>query len=97
MERKLPNQPPGVVLTRLFPALEFADLFRDHATGKFSHTKLWANVGYLAMVCAFAYQVVVHGLTSDLLFAFGAVFTGSAIASKLISFRYGLPNVPEVK
>jgi len=68
---------------------KLAELFRDAGTGLLSHTKLWANVGYLVMVVAFLRQVWVHELTVDLLMWFGAIFTGSAMASKFLSLKYG--------
>lgn len=69
--------------------MKFSDLFRDTGTGMLSHTKLWANIGYLALTVAFVKDAWAGGLTDMKIFAFGAVVTGSAAASKFLSLKYG--------
>lgn len=69
--------------------MKLSDLFRDPGTGMLSHTKLWANVGYLALTVAFVSDALGGGLTDTKILAYGAVVSGSAAASKLISMRYG--------
>ena len=66
-------------------------LVTDCRTGQLSHTKLYAHAGYLAMLIGFLWQVYRTGLTAELLLAFGAIFTGSAALSKLLSLKYGAP------
>lgn len=73
--------------------MKISDLFRDAGTGMLSHTKLWANIGYLALTVAFirdAWNVGPGlGLTDMKIFAFGAVVCGSSAASKFLSLKYG--------
>jgi len=69
--------------------MKLSDLITDAGTGMLSHTKLWANIGYLALVVAFTKDAWAFGLTDMKIIAFGAVVAGSATASKLISMRYG--------
>ncbi|ARU30883.1 hypothetical protein CAP31_03785 [Sulfuriferula sp. AH1] len=70
--------------------MKFSDLFRDAGTGMLSHTKLWANIGYATLTVAFIKDSWAGGLTDMKIFAYGAVVTGSAAASKLLSMRYGI-------
>ena len=69
--------------------MKLSDLFRDAGTGMLSHTKLWANVGYLALTVALLKDTWGGGLTDMKIVAFGAVVAGSAAASKFLSLRYG--------
>ena len=69
--------------------MKLSELITDAGTGMLSHTKLWANIGYLALTAAFLKDAWAGGLTDMKIFAFGAVVAGSAAASKFISMRYG--------
>jgi len=68
--------------------MKLADLVRDPGTGMLSHTKLWANVGYLALTWSFVVDAWNGGLTDMKIFAYGAVVAGSAVASKAISMKH---------
>lgn len=70
--------------------MHLRDLFVDHATGGLSHTKLWANVGYLAITYAFLADAIAGGLDAEKILAYGAVVACSATASKFLSLRYGV-------
>jgi hypothetical protein len=69
--------------------MKLSDLVRDPGTGMLSHTKIWANVGYFALTWAFMADAAAGHLTDMKIFAYGAVMAGSAVASKLLSMRYG--------
>lgn len=69
--------------------MKLSDCLCDAGTKQLSHTKFWANVGYLAMTTAFLRQAWLHGLTDMLLLTYGAIFTGSAALSKFLSLRLG--------
>ena len=68
------------------------DLVADETTGKWSHTKLWANAANLAMTVAFL-KVVWTATASEglamLFLAYGGIVAGSQFASKFVSFKYG--------
>ena len=70
--------------------MHLKELVTDHATGGFSHTKLWANIGYLTLTYAFLADAIAGGLDAEKIFAYGAVVAGSATASKFLSLRYGV-------
>ena len=69
--------------------MKLSDLFSDAGTGMLSHTKLWANIGYLALTVAFIRDSWAGGLTDMKILAYGAVVAGSAAASKFLSLKYG--------
>lgn len=68
--------------------MKISDLVRDPGTGMLSHTKLWANVGYVALTWAFVVDAWGGGLTDMKILAYGAVVAGSAAASKAISMAW---------
>lgn len=69
--------------------MKLSDLIRDAGTGMMSHSKLWANIGYLALSAAFIKDAWAGGLTDMKIVAYGAVVAGSAAASKFLSLKYG--------
>lgn len=69
--------------------MKLSDLVKDPGTGMLSHTKLWANIGYAALTVAFLADAFGGHLTDMKILAYGAVVTGSAVASKFLSMRYG--------
>lgn len=73
--------------------MKLSDLIRDAGTGMMSHSKLWANIGYLALTTAFIKDAWAGGLTDMKIIAYGAVVAGSAAASKFLSLKYG-PKEP---
>lgn len=68
------------------------DLVCDCSTGKLSHTKLWANVGYLVMTIAFLRDAWLGGLDEYKLIAYGVIVAGAASVSKFLSLRFGQPR-----
>lgn len=72
--------------------MKLADLIRDAGTGMLSHTKLWANIGYLTLTIAFIRDAGAYELTEWKIIAYGAVVAGSATASKFLSMRYTAKN-----
>lgn len=75
--------------------MNLADLVKDSGTGMLSHTKLWANVGYLALTISFLSDAFSGGLTDMKILAYGAVVAGSAAASKFLSLRFGVKESKE--
>lgn len=75
--------------------LQFRDLVADPATGRLSHTRVWANVG-LALACV---VFVRQGWTGQMSWEFYAVFLagvcGNAAISKLLSLRYAAAATPK--
>jgi len=65
--------------------MHISDMIRDTKTGLVSHTKVWANVGYTAMTYAFVADALAGGFTDIKLMAFGAIFVGGALGSKIAS------------
>ena len=74
--------------------MKLSDLIQDAGTGMLSHTKLWANIGYLALTVAFVRDAWAGGLTDMKIIAYGAVVAGSAAASKFLSLKYGGAEKP---
>ena len=72
--------------------MHWSDLFRDPGSGTLSHTRLWANIGYAALIVVVARDGWVHGIEPLEIIAFGAVVCGSAAASKWLSLKYGNGN-----
>lgn len=72
--------------------MKASDIVQDCGTGKLSHTKLWANVGYLVMTVAFLRDAWTGGLDELKLIAFGVILTGSASLSKFLSMRFSQPQ-----
>ena len=64
------------------------DLCLDQGTKTWSHTKLWANVGYGVLTVAFLRQSWTLGVDAWSILAYGSVVCGSAAASKWLSLRY---------
>jgi len=56
----------------------------DQKTGKISHTKLYSNLGYIAVIGTFVFAVVTGGtIDPTLLMMFGAVVIGNRSALKI--------------
>ena len=68
--------------------MKLVDLVLDVKTGRLSHTKLWANIGYAAMTAAFLHTALTTGLTDLLLLTYGGITVGGAAGSKFLSMRY---------
>lgn len=71
--------------------MKFIDLITDAGTGMISHTKLWANIAYLAATLAFAYMAYKNTATAEIWLIYLASIGASATLSKLLSLKYGLP------
>lgn len=72
--------------------LRFADLLTDPATGRFSHTRLWSNIGCAAATLLF----VKHGWNAPLSSEIWLIYLGSvggfAALSKFQSLKHSGPN-----
>lgn len=75
--------------------MRLSDLFRDDASGRLSHTKLYAHLGNLAMTAGFLKVVWTAGpgeAVTLLFLVYGGLVAGSQMASKLIGLRWGAKN-----
>ena len=72
--------------------MSIKDLITDASSGQLSHTKLWANIAYTVGTWAFVWQAYKRELTDMLLFAYLGCVAGSALASKIVSYRYAGQN-----
>ena len=62
------------------------DLFViDQDKHQVSHTKFWANVGYLLMCVAFMHQVWMSTSTTELYLVFGGIVIGNRTLTKFIT------------
>lgn len=68
--------------------MKISDILIDNATGKMSHTKLWANIGYAVLTYSFLADSLAGHLTDLKMLVFGAIVAGSATASKIVSGIY---------
>ena len=59
--------------------------FCDVKTGEFSTSKLWLNIGYIAMTAVFLRQTE---LSWELLLAYGAIVTGNHTAIFWLTRKY---------
>jgi len=60
-------------------------LLIDQDKNQISHTKFWANVGYLLMCIAFIHQVWVGTATTELYLVFGGIVIGNRTLTKFIT------------
>ena len=75
--------------------MKLGDLIRDDATGRASHSKLYAHLGNLAMTAGFLKVVWTAGpgeAVTLLFLVYGGLVAGSQVASKLIGLRWGAKN-----
>ena len=78
-------------------AMKLSDFLRDDATGRGSHSKLWANLGSAAMTTGFIKVVWTATATEGLAWLFlvyGGVVCGSQVASKLLGRKLGAGTPP---
>lgn len=68
--------------------MAFKDLIKDAGSGQLSHTKIWANIAYAVGTWAFIWQVYKRELTDILLLVYLGCVAGSALASKIVSYKY---------
>lgn len=64
-----------------------ADLIQNPATGRLSHSKLWANVACAAATGMFVYQGVVGTLTADVWLIYLGVVGGYSAARSWIATK----------
>ena len=78
--------------------MKLRELLEDPGTHTFSHSRLWSNVGNLALTVVFVKDAWWGGLTDMKILAYGAVVAGHAVLSKAVSMRWGngssLPPTP---
>jgi hypothetical protein len=85
------------VVVMFFKAMLFSfnagDLIKDDATGKVSHSKLWANIAYLASTIAFLH-INLHSSTDSvestgfIWFVYLSVVAGNSVANKWLTLKY---------
>jgi hypothetical protein len=61
--------------------------------GKLSHTKIWANVAYLAATIGFIRATWTGTATYDIWLAYLGVVGGAVTASKFLSLKYRGPEL----
>lgn len=71
---------------------KWCDLITDPDTGRMSYTKVWANIAMGAMTAGFV-SIIWQATPSDgvawLFFTYGGLATGSPIANRLLTMRFG--------
>lgn len=67
--------------------MTLSDLFTNPATGRLSHSKLWANVACASATGLFIYQGVQGTLTPEIWLVYLGVVGGYAAALRLIATR----------
>lgn len=65
--------------------MRVGELFTNPATGKLSHSKLWANVSCAAATGMFVYQGVAGTLTADVWLIYLGVVGGYSAARRWIA------------
>ncbi|UTH73959.1 hypothetical protein [Chromobacterium sp. IIBBL 290-4] len=69
--------------------MKLADLFTNPATGRLSHSKLWANVACAAATCMFVYQGMAGTLTAEVWLIYLGVVGGYSAARSWIAAKRG--------
>lgn len=72
--------------------MRLSDLFTNPATGRLSHSKLWANVACASATGLFIYQGVQGTLTPEVWLIYLGVVGGYAAALRLIAARRDNPD-----
>jgi hypothetical protein len=73
--------------------MRLIELVTDSSGQTLSHTKFWANVGYLAATVAFLKQAWGGSSNVDIWWAYLGCVAGASTASKYLSLKYGAsPN-----
>lgn len=71
--------------------MKIGHLFIDSRDNKLSHTKLWSNIGLLAMTVVFihrGFNVNIADMEMEML-VYGLVVTAPQLLSKFITMRFG--------
>ena len=75
--------------------MALTDIVKDDASGNWSHTKVWSNLGNVAMTTIF-FRVAWNAQVTDglawLFLVYGGLVAGSQVASKIIGLRWGGKN-----
>ncbi len=71
--------------------MKIIDLITDVSTGQLSHTKLWANIAYLAATLAFLRVTLVSSEPSnpEIWLIYLGIVGAHNLSSKLLSLKYG--------
>lgn len=75
--------------------MKLADLVIDAGTGQLSATKLWSHAANLIASWALVYMIIYQALDYVWVLAYLAVVGGSAVASKIVSLRFGMNQAPK--
>lgn len=74
--------------------MKLSDLVRDPGTDQLSGSKIWKHLWNVACMWAFIWLVWRGSITTAIDVAiFMAISGGSEVASKIVSMRFGLPQV----
>lgn len=68
--------------------MRLRDLITDASGTTFSHTKLWANIGYAAATVAFLRMSWDGTASAEVWWAYLACVAGASTASKFLSLKY---------
>ncbi len=68
----------------------FRDLIIDSPVSKISHTKVWSNIGMLAMTAAFLWMAYHGSLGWELFLIYAIAVTQPVLLSKFIDLRFGM-------
>lgn len=74
--------------------MALSDLIRDEKTRRFSHTKIWSNIGLAAMTVVFIHRGF-FGNIPDMemeLLVYGIVVTAPNLLGKFLNMRFGSQN-----
>lgn len=52
--------------------------------GSLSHTKIWSNIGMATLTVTFIVGTYVHGITAELILAYGGIVISGRAASKYL-------------
>lgn len=69
--------------------MKVSDLIIDHATGKYSHSKIWSNIGLLVVCVCFSWYCYQLKADWDLFLVFGLLVTYPRQLKNFISLRFG--------
>lgn len=69
--------------------MRILDIITDSTTGQLSHSKIWNNIGMLALTVVFLKIGWTGIITEGIMLVYGSIVAGSAVASKFLSMKMG--------
>lgn len=64
--------------------MKLRDFYTDPKSGKFSHTRLWSNIGMLTLTLAFWKMAVACTVTAEIMFAYGAIVVSHRLGDQYL-------------